>query len=65
VALEKASLVLGDEGAGAGAENGDLSLDFLDIVLARFEIDLRPEAVSWGPGRMRTHRGKTGREFAC
>ena len=40
VSAQKARLVLGDIAAGACAEHRDLLLDFLDVVFARFEIDL-------------------------
>ncbi len=40
VAAQEAGLVLCDIAAGAGAEHRDLLLDFLDVVFARFEVDL-------------------------
>lgn len=40
MAVEEAGAVLGDIGGGASAEDGDFLLDFLDIVVARFKIDL-------------------------
>lgn len=38
--FQEAGLVLGDERAGAGAKDGNLLLDLLDIVIAGLEIDL-------------------------
>ena len=40
VTAEEASLVLGHKGASAWAEDGDLALYLLDVVIARFEVDL-------------------------
>jgi hypothetical protein len=37
---EKAALILGDKGTSAGAENGDFSLDLLNVIFAGFEVDL-------------------------
>lgn len=42
MAAEEAALVLGHKGARAGAEDGDLALYLLDVIVARLEVDLGP-----------------------
>ena len=40
MASKEGSPVLGDEGARAGAQNSNLGLDILNVIVVGFEIDL-------------------------
>lgn len=48
MASQEGPLVLSDEWACACAEDGNLGLDILDVVVIGFEIDLESKMSAWG-----------------